>query len=109
MSRMEKDHPVKSLLNHELTEGTRPVDRPKLLYKDTYKSALKCGNALGQWKTKVESWTEWRHMIHQICDKINQKRMNAYKKQRDKKRRKREFETMNYLFIILCACNLLCP
>ena len=49
VSRMEDDRPVKSLLYGELTEGTRPVGRPKLIrYKDTCKSVLKCGNALGQ-------------------------------------------------------------
>ena len=50
VSRMEDDRPVKSLLYGESTEGTRPVGRPKLRYKDTCKSALKCGNALGHWK-----------------------------------------------------------
>ena len=29
-------------------EGALPVGRPKLRYKDTSKSVLKCGNALGQ-------------------------------------------------------------
>ena len=61
VSRMEDSRPVKSLLYGELTEGTRPVGRPKLRYKDTFKSALKCGNALGQWKAMVETRTEWRH------------------------------------------------
>ena len=87
VSRMEDDRPVKSLLYGELTEGTRPVGRPKLRYKDTCKSALKCGNALGQWKTKVENRTEWRHMIHQTCNKVNEKRVNAYERQRDKRRK----------------------
>ena len=88
VSRMEDDRPVKSLLYGELTEGTRPVGRPKLRYKDTCKSALKCGNALGQWKAMVENRTEWRHMIRQTCNKVNDKRMNAYERQRDKRRRK---------------------
>ena len=35
VSRMEDNRPVKSLLYGELTEGTRPVGRPKLRYKDT--------------------------------------------------------------------------
>ena len=55
VSRMEDDRPVKSLLLGELTEGIRPVGRPKLRYKDTCKSMLKCGNALGKWKAKVEN------------------------------------------------------
>ena len=57
---MEDNHPVKSLLYGELTEGTRPVGRPKLRYKDMCKSALKCGNALGQWNAMVGNRTEWR-------------------------------------------------
>ena len=77
----------RSLLT-EVIEGTRPVGRPKLRYKDTCKSALKCGNTLGQWKAKVENSTEWRHMIRQICNKVNEKRVNAYERQRDKRRRK---------------------
>ena len=85
---MEDDRPVKSLLHGELTEGTRPVGRPKFRYKDTCKSVLKCDNALGQWKAKVGNRTEWRHMIHQTCNKVNEKRMNAYERQRDNRRRK---------------------
>ena len=88
VSRMEDNRPVKSLLYGELTEGTRPVGRPKLRYKDTCKSALKCGNALGQWKAMVENRTEWRHIIRQTCNKVNEKRVNAYERQRDKRRRK---------------------
>ena len=88
VSRMEDDRPVKSLLYGELTEGTRPVGRPKLRYKDTCKSALKCGNALGQWKAMVENRTEWRHIIRQTCNKVNEKRVNAYERQRDMRRRK---------------------
>ena len=79
VSRMEDDRPVKSLLYGELTEGTRPVGRP---------SALKFSNAHGQWKAKVENRTEWRHMIRQTCNKVNEKRENAYERQRDKRRRK---------------------
>ena len=61
VARMEDDRPVKSLLYGELTKGARPVGRQKLRYKDTCKSALKCGDELGQWKAKVENRTEWRH------------------------------------------------
>ena len=83
VSRMQ-DNPVKSLLYGELTDGTCPVGRPK----DTCKSELKCGNALGQWKAMVENRTEWRHIIRQTCNKVNEKRVNAYERQRDKRRRK---------------------
>ena len=33
--RMDNNRPVKSLLYGELDNGTRPVGRPKLRYKDT--------------------------------------------------------------------------
>ena len=62
--------------------------RPKLRYKDTCKSALKCGDALELWKTKVENRTEWRRMVRQICDKVNEKRVNAYQKRRENRSRK---------------------
>ena len=88
-SKMEDDRQVKSLLYDDLAEGTRNVGRPKLRYKDTCKSALKCGNAQGEWKAKVENRTEWRHVICQICNKVNETRVNAYERQRDKRRRKK--------------------
>ena len=100
---MEDDRPVKSLLYGELTEGTRPVGRPKLRYKDTCKSALKCGNALGHWKAKVENRTEWRHMIRQTCNKVNEKRVNAYERQRDKG--EGMITRNSKLFIMLYAYN----
>ena len=55
--RMEGDRPVKYLLYGEFNEGIR---RPKQGYKDKSKSALKCGNVLEHWKSKVENQTEWR-------------------------------------------------
>ena len=85
---MEDHRPVESLLYGELAEGTRTVGRPKLRYKDTCKSALKRGNVLGQWMAKVENRTEWRHVIRQTRNKVNENRVNAYEKQRDKRTRK---------------------
>ena len=32
----------------------------------------------------VENRTEWRHVIRQTRNKVNEKRMNAYERQRDK-------------------------
>ena len=55
VSRMDNERPVKAWLYGELVESTRPVGRPKLRYKITCKSALKCGDVLGQWKSKVEN------------------------------------------------------
>ena len=58
VSRMENDRPVKSLLYGDLSERKRPVGRPKLIYKDTCKCALKCDDTLDQWRTKVENQTQ---------------------------------------------------
>ena len=86
MSRMEDDRPVKSLLYGELAEGTRTVGRTQLRYKDTCKSVLKCRNAFGELKVKLENRTEWRHIIRQTCNNVNEKRVNVYERQRDKRR-----------------------
>lgn len=51
VSRMESDSPMKSLLYSELTEV---VGHHKLRYKDMCKSVLKWGDALDQWKSKIE-------------------------------------------------------
>ena len=73
---------------NRLTKGTRPVGRPKLRYtKDTCKCALNCDEALDRQKSKVENRAEERQPIRQTCDKVNDKRVNAYKKQSDKRRR----------------------
>ena len=52
------------------------------------RSALDRGHILGHWKAKVEDQTEWRHVIRQTCNKVNKKRVNAYERQRDRRRRK---------------------
>ena len=44
--RMDNDRPVKQLLYCELAHGSRPIGRPKLQFKDTCKSTLKCGHVL---------------------------------------------------------------
>ena len=36
----------------------------------------------------VENRTEWRYIIGQTCNNVNEKRVNAYERQRDKRRRK---------------------
>ena len=105
---------LKSLLYGELAEGARPVGRLKLRYKDTSKNALKCGEVLDHWKTKVETRSEWRQ-IRQTCQKVNVKRANAYEKQRETRRRhKNTSDTLLLTFIlylvltIYCVCVNLC-
>ena len=40
-----------------LMDGTRPIGRPKLRYKDTYNSALKCGAVRDECQLKVKKKT----------------------------------------------------
>ena len=44
---------------------------------------------LDQWMMKVETRSEWRQIIRQTCEKVNEKRVNAYEKQKEKKRKKK--------------------
>ena len=113
VSRMEDNRPVKSLLYDELTEGTRPVGRPKLRYKDTFKSGLKCGNALGQWKAIVENRTEWRHNSSNMQQSEREEseckgETNGY----ELEEKGRELEKTDYLLYfkltIYCVCTDLC-
>lgn len=44
------DRPAKRLLYSEPVNGSRPVGRPKLRFKDTLKTTVKCGNVLDVWQ-----------------------------------------------------------
>lgn len=88
VSRMENDRPTKMLLYGELVEGTRPVGRPKLRYKDTCKDALKCGGILGVWQDSVNDRSMWRNSVKVICGKVNERRVKRYEKRRDQRRRR---------------------
>ena len=75
-SRME-DHerPAKAQLYGELDNGKRPTGRPKLRYKYTWKSGLKCGKVIKEWRWKVDNQVKWRQLIFQTCEKVNEKRI----------------------------------
>ena len=47
---MGDDRPAKQLLYSELVNGSRLVGSPKLRFKDTLKTTLKCGNVLDVWQ-----------------------------------------------------------
>ena len=49
----------------------------------------------------VENRTEWRHIIRQTCKKVNEKRVNAYERQRDKRRRKENLKQWT-IYYTLC-------
>ena len=46
LCRMGDDRPAKQLPYSELVNGSHPVGRPQLRFKDTLKTTLKCGNVL---------------------------------------------------------------
>ena len=80
--RMNNDRPVKQLLYCELAHGSRPIGRPKLWFKDTCKSALKCGHILDQWLSTVNNRAEWKRLTRVVCDAYNSKRVQDYDKRR---------------------------
>ena len=47
--RMDDSRDVKMLLYGERTDGSRPIGRPKLRFKDNVKSLLKIGDLLETW------------------------------------------------------------
>ena len=54
VSRMEDNRTCKRLLYGELADGSRPIGRPKLRFKDNCKSILKTGNILHNWNDTVK-------------------------------------------------------
>ena len=80
--RMNNDRPVKQLLYCELAYGSRPTGRPKLRFKDTCKSALKCGHVLDQRLSTVNNRAEWKRLTRVVCDVYNSKRLQDYQRRR---------------------------
>ena len=73
--RMNNDRPVKQLLYCELAHGSRSIGRPKLRFKDTCKSALKCDHVLDQWVSTVNNRAEWERLTRVVCYAYNSKRV----------------------------------
>ena len=73
--KMDNNRLVKALLHSELFHGSRPVGQLYLRFKDTCKSALKCGHVLDPWKTAVDNKQEWRTLIRTVCDSQDIKRV----------------------------------
>ena len=85
--RMGNERTVKSLFYGELDEGSRPIGRPKLRFKDNLKYILKKGNILHSWSESVHNRTEWRSMIKSVSNVMDFSRKEKYV--RAKERRKR--------------------
>ena len=80
--RMNDHRPVEQLLYCELAHDSRPIGRPKLRFKDTCKSALKCGHVLDQWLSTVNNRAEWKRLTRVVCDVYNSKRLQDYQRRR---------------------------
>ena len=58
----DESHAVKALLFGELSDGKYPIGRPKIPYKDTYRCALRCGDVMKDWRSRVDNRREWRKL-----------------------------------------------
>ena len=84
--RMNNDRPVKQLLYCELAHGSRSIGRPKLRFKDTCKSALKCDHVLDQWLSTVNNRAKWERLTRVVCYAYNSKRVQDYEKKKARRR-----------------------
>lgn len=87
VSRMEDNRTCKRLLYGELADGSRPIGRPKLRFKDNCKSILKTGNILRNWNDTVKDRVKWRSMIKTVTDKLNISRKRKYERARERRKR----------------------
>ena len=56
--------------------------QPKLRFKDTCKSALKCDHVLDQWLSTVNNRAEWERLTRVVCYAYNSKRVQDYEKKK---------------------------
>ena len=87
VSRMDDSRTCKRLLYGELANGTRPVGRPKLRYKDNCKGILKVGKVLDSWKDSINDRVKWRSAIKTVTDNMNISRRQKYERAREKRRK----------------------
>lgn len=84
--RMDDSRAVKKLFYGERTDGSRPVGRPKLRFKDNLKSLLKIGNLLDVWQEEALDRVRWRSRIMHVCAKLNEKRVRSYERRKEKRK-----------------------
>ena len=87
---MPDERLVKNLLYSELAEGARKVGRPFLRLKDTMKDILKRGGVLDIWKNVATDRLEWRRLISNTCQKIDNERKEETKKRRQKRHQRQK-------------------
>ena len=86
---MDENRPLKALLHSELFHGSQHAHRPYVRFKDTCKSALKCGHALDLWKTVVDNRQERRRLIGTVCESHDIKRMKEDESRRERRKQKK--------------------
>ena len=104
------DHRIpKQLLYGELAQGKRSRGRPKLRYKDTCKySMFKCGVEVTTWEKKAESRVEWRTLVKEGTDVLD----NSLKCQLIERRQQRKERNLNAERrdnrLVCMYCNRIC-
>jgi len=84
--RMDDNRAVKMLLFGERADGSRPIGRPKLRFKDKVKALFKVGNLLDVWQEAALDRVGWRSNTVNVCDKWNKKRLRSYEPGKEKRR-----------------------
>ena len=85
--RMDSSRLPRQLLYGELTQGTRPVGRPKKRFKDVIKDNLKqCGIAPSELETRAANRTEWRALTRKACNKFEAARRERISSSRDRRK-----------------------
>jgi len=84
--RMDDNRAVKMLLFGERADGSRPIGRPKLRFKDKVKALFKVGNLLDVWQEAALDGVGWRSNTVNVCDELNEKRLRSYERRKEKRR-----------------------
>ena len=65
----------KDLLYGELAEGSRPVGRPRLRYKDICKRDMKLsGIDVSKWESYADDSTKWRTTVREGVNRAEERR-----------------------------------
>ena len=87
VGRMEDDRAAKKVLFGELADGYRTVGRPKLRFKDNCKQLLKLADLVDDWHVIAMDRSLWRSKIQLISERLNEIRLERYRKRKEKRQR----------------------
>ena len=88
--RMEDGRIPKDLLYGELAQGTRPIGRPQLRFKDLCKRDLKDLNVdLTTWETSASDRSTWRQLTRRALSRSE----DSLRLRNEERRRKRKTQT----------------